>query len=105
MAAKTRPRRADALSSKRETMLRTLHAYGEMAREFERRKAELTTRYPNKWIGYYQGRIIVDNSLPKLIRAMKAAGIPTEHSIVEFLSTEEEVWILQAHTVASLMCV
>ncbi len=94
VTTKSKHRRTDALSSKREAMLKTLHAYGEMAREFERRRAELTEMYPDKWVGYYQGEVIVADGLDELIVAMKQAGIPTEASIVEFLATEEEAWIL-----------
>ncbi len=58
------------------------------------RKEELTKQYPNKWIALYGDKIVVASTHEELLVREDEAGFRRGHTVVDYLSTEPEIWVL-----------
>jgi hypothetical protein len=60
-----------------------------------KQRAKLTTQYPNKWIAFYEGKVLlIENSLDQLLTEIDRREIPRDKVITQFLSNKKRVMIL-----------
>ena len=69
--------------------------YGERCDLFDRRRRELTAQYPDQFVAMAaDDTIIASATLDGLFDEIDRRGIEREPCVVEYLSSEPEVWIL-----------
>lgn len=57
--------------------------------------SELLEQYPEQWIAVYGQTVVgVDADLERLIERLRVQGVPPEHTVTEYLTREEVIWIL-----------
>lgn len=58
-------------------------------------RADLTKKYPDKWVAFYDGGVIsVANTLANLLRMVDKKGLPVDKVVTQFLSTQKRTMIL-----------
>jgi len=56
---------------------------------------ELLDRYPEHWVAVYDQSVVgVDTDPERLIEQLRARGVPPEHTVREYLTREEVIWII-----------
>ena len=56
---------------------------------------DLLDQHPEQWIAVYDQTVVgVDADLERLIDRLRTQGIPPEHTVTEFLTREDVIWIL-----------
>lgn len=69
--------------------------YGERCDLFNRRRSELTARYPDQFVAMAaDGTIIASETLQGLFAEIDRRGIAREPCVVKFLNAEPVIWIL-----------
>jgi len=60
-----------------------------------KQRPELTKKYSNKWIAFYDGRVVfVADTLDELLQIADRKGGPRDKVVTQFLSTEKRIMIL-----------
>lgn len=60
-----------------------------------RQRHELTKRYPNKWVAFYEGKVVsIEKTLAGLLRIVDKEGLPHDKVVTQFLSTQKRTMIL-----------
>ena len=73
----------------------SLRWYGERCDLFDRRRNELTAQYPDQFVAMAaDDTIIASETLDGLFDEIDRRGIERAPCVVEYLSSEPEVWIL-----------
>ena len=61
---------------------------------FEKQKDNLKRMYPNQWVAIYNKDIVeVNEDFEKLLENLRVKKIHPGHTVIEFLSTAEDIWI------------
>lgn len=61
----------------------------------ERNEDKLKEKYPNKWIGILNKKVVgVNDDFDNLLLDIRSKDIDTGKAVIEFLSTGEDIWIL-----------
>ncbi len=61
----------------------------------EDRRAELTRKYPNKWIAMCNGDVVVvADCLEDVLNEMDNQAIPRRETVIEFMDTERRNMVL-----------
>ncbi|HEY8744401.1 MAG TPA: hypothetical protein VIU62_15000 [Chloroflexota bacterium] len=56
---------------------------------------ELMDKYPEQWVAVYGETVVgVHADLELLVKRLRLQGVPPEHTVTEFLTREEVVWII-----------
>ena len=60
-----------------------------------KQRPELTKKYPNKWIAFYDGSVVfVADTLDELLQIADKKRLPRDKVVTQFLSTEKSIMIL-----------
>ena len=69
--------------------------YGERCELFDRRREELTEKYPDRYVALASDdTIVAAETLDGVFEELDRRGLDREPCVVEFLSSEPEIWIL-----------
>lgn len=69
--------------------------YGERCELFDRRRGELTAKYPDQFVAMaVDDTIVASETLDGVFEELDKRGLEREPCVVEFLSSEPENWIL-----------
>lgn len=78
-----------------ESVREGLRWYGERCELFDRRREELTAEYPDQYVALAaDDTVIASETLDEVFEELDRLGLEREPCVVEFLSSEPEVWIL-----------
>ena len=78
-----------------ESIREGLRWYGERCELFDRRREELTEKYPDQYVALAaDDTIVAAETLDGVFEELDRRGLEREPCIVEFLSSEPEIWIL-----------
>lgn len=73
----------------------SLRRYGERCDLFDRRRNELTAQYPDQFVAMAaDDTIVASETLDGLFDEIDRRGIERDPCVVEYLSSEPEMWIL-----------
>lgn len=69
--------------------------YGERCDLFDRRRDELTEKYPDQYVALAaDDTIVASETLEEIFEELDRRGLEREPCVIEFLSSEPELWIL-----------
>ena len=72
-----------------------LQEFSNRVKVLEDRRAELTRKYPNKWIAMYNGDVVVvADCLEDVLNEMDNQAIPRRETVIEFMDTERRNMVL-----------
>ena len=78
-----------------ETVLEGIRWYGERCELFDRRREELTEKYPDRYVALAaDDTIVASETLDGVFEDLDRRGLEREPCVVEFLSAKPEIWIL-----------
>ena len=78
-----------------ESIREGLRWYGERCESFDRRRDELTEKYPDRYVALAaDDTIVASETLDGVFAELDRRGLEREPCVVEFLSSEPEIWIL-----------
>jgi hypothetical protein len=59
--------------------------------------SKIKRKHPNQWVAIYNKDIVeVNDDFDKLLENLRAKKIVPGHTVIEFLSTTEDIWVLVA---------
>lgn len=72
-----------------------LRWYGERCELFDRRREELTAEYPDQYVALAaDDTVVASETLDEVFAELDRRGLEREPCVIEFLSSEPELWIL-----------
>ncbi|MBM2827260.1 MAG: hypothetical protein HW403_1324 [Dehalococcoidia bacterium] len=79
------------------TVQQEIERYRKDALYFEENREEFLRLYPERWVAVYEQKMVgVAKHLPQLINSLKKKGLPSNHTFIEYLSTNEATLILSS---------
>ena len=79
----------------REAVREGIRWYGERCDLFDSRRDELTEKYPDQYVALAaDDTVVASETLDEVFEELDRRGLEREPCVVEFLSSEPEVWIL-----------
>ena len=73
----------------------SLERFEEDIHFLERNEDKLKEKYPNKWIGILNKKVVgVSEDFDSLLLDLRSRDIDTGKAVIEFLSISEDIWIL-----------
>ncbi len=79
----------------REAVREGIRWYGERCDRFDSRRDELTEKYPDQYVALAaDDTIVASETLEGIFEELDRLGLEREPCVVEFLSSEPELWIL-----------